>query len=63
MTTLKDNQDTLPMERERAKMDIIEVLTDRKMYINEKGYLQKCIEILFELGYYRDNKSIFEKDR
>lgn len=28
-------------------------------YINEKGYKQKLIEILYKLGYYKDNESVF----
>ena len=30
-----------------------------KSYINEKGYLQKLVDLLFQLGYYESNKSIF----
>lgn len=28
-------------------------------YINEKGYKQKLIDLLYNLGYYEDNESIF----
>lgn len=30
-------------------------------YMNIKGYLQKLIELLYEMGYYEDNKSLFPK--
>lgn len=30
-------------------------------FINIKGYLQKLIDLLYKLGYYEDNKSIFEE--
>lgn len=30
-------------------------------YINEKGFKQKLIDLLFKLGYYEHNESVFEK--
>lgn len=48
-----------PEELIRAQSDLLAVYNDRKMYINEKGYLQKLIDMLFKTGYYRDNESIF----
>ena len=30
-------------------------------YINIKGYLQKLVENLWKLGYYKDNESLFPK--
>lgn len=29
------------------------------MYINEKGYLTKLIDLLYELDYYKYNESLF----
>ncbi len=43
---------------DRAKSDLIYILKS-DMYINEKGYLQKLVELLFNLGYYKDNESLF----
>lgn len=43
---------------ERAINDLLYV-KDSNMYINEKGYLTKLIDILFELGYYSYNESLF----
>lgn len=28
-------------------------------YINEKGFKQKLIDLLYDLGYYKDNESVF----
>lgn len=30
-----------------------------KEYCNERGFRQKYIDLLFQLGYYKDNESIF----
>lgn len=30
-----------------------------KDYINEKGFKQKLIDLLYDLGYYESNESIF----
>lgn len=43
---------------ERAKADLIYIFNS-DMYINEKGYCQKLVELLFNLGYYIDNESLF----
>lgn len=43
---------------DRAINDLIYILKS-DMYINEKGYLQKLVELLFNLGYYNNNESIF----
>lgn len=39
--------------------DLLFIYHNKKMFMNEKGYLQKLVELLFELGYYEDNKSLF----
>lgn len=43
----------------RAISDLIFVFNS-ECYINEKGYLQKLIDLLYHLGYYENNKSLFE---
>lgn len=44
----------------RALNDLLEVYySDR--YINEKGYLQKLIDLCFKMGYYENNKTLFQK--
>ncbi len=45
--------------RSGAIDDLLYVYHNKRMFINEKGYLQKLIELLYNLGYYEDNKSIF----
>lgn len=42
----------------RARNDLLRVYNS-KSYINEKGYLTKLIDLLFELDYYKDNESLF----
>lgn len=39
--------------------DLLFIYHDRKMFMNQKGYLQKLVELLYELGYYENNKSLF----
>lgn len=43
----------------RCISDLLSIYHNKKMYINEKGYMQKLIELLYNMGYYIDNKSIF----
>lgn len=43
---------------ERATKDLIYIFNS-DMYINEKGYLQKLVELLFNLGYYNNNETLF----
>lgn len=52
---VKDN------EEERVLKDLLYIYTNHRMYINEKGYLQKLVELLYELGYYEDNESLFTR--
>lgn len=42
----------------RAKNDLLYIYNS-DMYINEKGYLQKLVDLLFDFGYYIDNESLF----
>ena len=54
------DESSLDIQINRALADLERVLTDEKMYINQKGYYQKCIDLLFKYGYYKDNESITE---
>lgn len=51
----------LPEENQRALADLFRN-ANSKDYTGEKGFKQKLIDMCFELGYYRSNKSIFEKE-
>lgn len=42
----------------RATEDLLYVYQS-KMYINEKGYLTKLIDLLYDLDYYKYNESLF----
>lgn len=42
----------------RACEDLLYVYQS-KMYINEKGYLTKLIDLLYDLDYYKYNESLF----
>lgn len=58
------NDGAAPLSRElrgasTAIDDLLFIYHDRKMFMNQKGYLQKLVELLYELGYYEDNKSLF----
>lgn len=61
MVILVMDSSTSEIERQRAIRDLVFVKDHPKMYINQKGYLQKTIDILFRLGYYKINKTIFEE--
>ena len=54
MTTIKI-QDTPSY---RCIKDLLAVY-NADTYPNIKGYLQKLIDLLYNLGYYEDNKSLF----
>lgn len=41
-----------------ASRDLLYIYNSN-FYINEKGYLQKLVELLYKLGYYKNNKSLF----
>lgn len=45
--------------QERCTADLLYVFNNNRMYINEKGYLTKLIDLLNELGYYQVNESLF----
>lgn len=38
--------------------DILEILTDKKMYFNEKNFRLKVCEKLYYLGYYKEFSSL-----
>lgn len=44
----------------RATQDLLYIY-NQTYFINEKGYLQKLVELLYEMGYYKNNKSLFLK--
>lgn len=46
---------------DRVISDLLYVLNS-DCYINEKGYLQKLIDLLYNLGYYENNESLFNED-
>lgn len=58
MTTVKVNNED-DEERKRAIFDVRQVAQMKMTNFAEKGFLQKHIDILYKLGYYRDNKTIF----
>lgn len=48
----------IDLQADRCKEDLLYVFNSR-MYINEKGYLTKLIDLLYELDYYKDNETLF----
>lgn len=46
------------IEMLRALNDLLWVYNSQ-CYINEKGYLQKLVELSYKFGYYRTNKTLF----
>lgn len=45
-------------EMQRALNDLLWIYNS-DCYINEKGYLQKLVELSYKFGYYRTNKTLF----
>lgn len=50
-------------EKYRFMKDILLLLSDHRMYINEKNYTLRCLENLYEMGYYRDIESYFKENK
>lgn len=46
-------------ERSRVVKDLLHIYKHPRMFINEKGYLQKLVDLLYNLDYYKNNESIF----
>lgn len=64
--TIQKNNDTtdtqrVPVGRVNNKViqDLLYIYINNSLFINEKGYLQKLVELLYKLGYYNNNKSLF----
>lgn len=52
--------DSLPDEDRRAINDLL-FNAHSDLYVNEKGFNQKLIDLLHDLGYYECNESLFLK--
>ena len=52
----------IDLQTDRCKEDLLYVFNS-KMYINEKGYLTKLIDLLYELDYYKNNESLFIRQK
>lgn len=50
--------DDISDQNRRCTEDLLYVFNS-KMYINEKGYLTKLIDLLYDLDYYKLNESLF----
>lgn len=44
----------------RCQADLLQIYYS-DTFINVKGYLQKLVENLYALGYYKDNETLFPK--
>ena len=49
-----------PVENQRCMSDLIQN-ANSKEYTNVKGFKQKYIDLMYKLGYYKDNESLFER--
>lgn len=49
------------IERQRCMSDLIKN-ANSKDYTGVKGFKQKYIDLMYKLGYYKDNKSLFEQE-
>ena len=55
---MKIKIESLEEQKQRAIDDLLYIY-DSKMYINEKGYMTKLVDTLYELDYYKDNETLF----
>ena len=46
--------------RYRCQNDLLKIYYS-DTFINVKGYLQKLVDLLYNLGYYKDNETLFPK--
>lgn len=46
-------------EQKNCANDLLRNAQSRGLNYAEKGFRQKLIDILYKLGYYKDNKTIF----
>lgn len=51
--------DDLTEEKKRCIKDLLKN-ANSKEYYNVKGFKQKLIDLLYEMGYYKDNETIFQ---
>lgn len=47
-------------DKKRAIKDLIRIY-ESNLYINEKGYLNKLVDLLWGMGYYINNETIFKE--
>lgn len=52
---------SLKEETKRYIEDIKRCAKDKKMYINEKSFLLRCIEKLYDVDYYSNNESFYKE--
>lgn len=55
LVPIKEVQD---VEKQRCINDLLKNAASKEYY-NVKGFKQKLIDLLFDLGYYKNNESIF----
>ena len=48
-------------ERKRCMSDLVRNANSHD-YTGEKGFKQKYIDLMYKLGYYKNNKSLFDKE-
>lgn len=48
-------------EESRAMSDLARNANSND-YMNEKGFKQKYIDLMYKLGYYKDNESVFSSN-
>lgn len=55
-------EDALPEENVRCINDLLKN-ANSSSYCNERGFRQKLIDLLYNLGYYRYNESIYASEK
>ena len=54
-----DDSQKMNDEQRNCANDLLRNAQSRGLNYAEKGFRQKLIDILYKLGYYKDNKTIF----
>lgn len=52
--------ESVGIEEQRAMSDLNRNANSNE-YMNEKGFKQKYIDLMYKLGYYKDNETVFSQ--
>lgn len=57
-----DSSDSMPEPEKRCCADLLRNASSPGLNYSERGFRQKLIDLLHEMGYYKYNNSVYAKD-